>query len=153
MASACSIRVRGVVQGVGFRPFVYRLAQANTLAGWVLNGEEGVEIYLEGAGAGPAGFCARTQAEATSGRQHCGNGSSCRQTPLGLKEFTIRESQRSERPTVRISPDLPVCEQCLEELFRSGDPRYLVSVHQLHKLWPALHGRFSGCPMTVRTPR
>ena len=34
--SACEIRVRGVVQGVGFRPFVFRLAQANTLAGWVL---------------------------------------------------------------------------------------------------------------------
>jgi len=49
MAKACSIRVRGVVQGVGFRPYVYHLARANTLAGWVLNGEEGVEIYLEGA--------------------------------------------------------------------------------------------------------
>ena len=49
MASACSIKVRGVVQGVGFRPFVYRLARANTLAGWVLNGEEGVEIFVEGA--------------------------------------------------------------------------------------------------------
>ena len=49
MTSACSIRVRGVVQGVGFRPFVYRLACANTLNGWVLNGEEGVEIHLEGA--------------------------------------------------------------------------------------------------------
>lgn len=48
MASACSIRVRGVVQGVGFRPFVYRLACANTLNGWVLNAEEGVEIHLEG---------------------------------------------------------------------------------------------------------
>ena len=49
MATACSIRVRGVVQGVGFRPFVYRLAQANMLTGWVLNGEQGVEIHLEGA--------------------------------------------------------------------------------------------------------
>ena len=48
MPSACSIRIRGVVQGVGFRPFVYRLARENTLTGWVLNGEAGVEIFLEG---------------------------------------------------------------------------------------------------------
>ena len=48
MASACSIRVRGVVQGVGFRPFIYRLARANTLNGWVLNEDQGVEIHLEG---------------------------------------------------------------------------------------------------------
>lgn len=56
MPSACSIRVRGVVQGVGFRPFVYRLAHANTLAGWVLNAEEGVEIHLEGATEGLEAF-------------------------------------------------------------------------------------------------
>jgi hydrogenase maturation protein HypF len=56
MASACSIRVRGVVQGVGFRPFVYRLARANTLNGWVLNAEEGVEIHLEGAETGLEAF-------------------------------------------------------------------------------------------------
>ena len=49
MRSAYDIRVRGVVQGVGFRPFVYRLAHENTLAGWVLNDEDGVEIHLEGA--------------------------------------------------------------------------------------------------------
>ena len=44
MPNAYSIKVRGVVQGVGFRPFVYRLACANDLKGWVLNAEEGVEI-------------------------------------------------------------------------------------------------------------
>jgi hydrogenase maturation protein HypF len=42
------VRVRGVVQGVGFRPFVYRLARAYGLNGWVLNGEDGVEIQVEG---------------------------------------------------------------------------------------------------------
>ena len=47
-ASARFIRVRGVVQGVGFRPFVFRLARENALAGWVLNEETGVEIHLEG---------------------------------------------------------------------------------------------------------
>ncbi|HEY1338890.1 MAG TPA: acylphosphatase, partial [Bryobacteraceae bacterium] len=46
---ARSVRVKGVVQGVGFRPYVFRLARANSLAGWVLNEQEGVEIHLEGA--------------------------------------------------------------------------------------------------------
>jgi hydrogenase maturation protein HypF len=123
MASACSIRVRGVVQGVGFRPFVYRLARANTLAGWVLNGEEGVEIYLEGAEPGlqafvqdlktqppPAARIAEIEVQSAS--------------PVGLNEFTIRESQHEHRPTVRISPDLPVCNACLKELFDPSDCRY-----------------------------
>jgi len=46
---ARTVRVRGVVQGVGFRPFVYRLARANSLAGWVWNEPYGVDIHLEGA--------------------------------------------------------------------------------------------------------
>ena len=123
MASACSIRVRGVVQGVGFRPFVYRLARANTLAGWVLNGEEGVEIFVEGAQPGLQAFVQdlKTQpppaASIADIEVHAA-------APVGLNEFTIRESQRRERPTVRISPDLPVCEACLKELFDPADPRY-----------------------------
>jgi len=44
--------------------------------------------------------------------------------PVGLNEFTIRESQHRERPTVRISPDLPVCDDCRKELFDPADPRY-----------------------------
>jgi acylphosphatase len=66
MASACSIRVRGVVQGVGFRPFVYRLACANTLNGWVLNAEEGVEIHLEGAETGLEAFVRDLKAQPPS---------------------------------------------------------------------------------------
>src|SRR5271155_3763173 len=63
MASACSIKVRGIVQGVGFRPFVFRLAQANTLAGWVLNGDQGVEIHLEGAERDMASFVEEMQSK------------------------------------------------------------------------------------------
>jgi len=64
MISARSIRVRGVVQGVGFRPFIYRLAQEHGLAGWVLNGEDGVAIYAEGPEQKLAAFieAVRTQA-------------------------------------------------------------------------------------------
>ncbi len=124
MASACSIRVRGVVQGVGFRPFVYRLACANTLNGWVLNAEEGVEIHLEGSQSGLEAFVRELKAQpppAASIAQIDVQPA----VPEGFHEFTIRESQRRQRPTVRISPDLPVCNDCLQELFDPANPRYL----------------------------
>ena len=123
MASACTIRVRGVVQGVGFRPFVYRLARANTLAGWVLNGEEGVEIHLEGDEPGLRTFVEdlKTQPPPAASIAEIEVQSAA---PLGLNDFTIRESGRSKRPTVRISPDLPVCNACLKELFDPADRRH-----------------------------
>ncbi len=123
MASACSIRVRGVVQGVGFRPFVYRLARANTLGGWVLNGEEGVEIYLEGAEQGLQAFVREMKTQPPPAAS-IAEMEVQEVAPLGVNGFTIRESQRRERPTVRISPDLPVCDDCLEELFDPRNPRY-----------------------------
>ena len=123
MASACSIRVRGVVQGVGFRPFVYRLARANTLGGWVLNGEEGVEIYLEGAEQGLQAFVRQMKAQPPPAA-NIAEMDVQSVAPLGVNEFTIRESQRRERPTVRMSPDLPVCADCLAELFDPRNPRY-----------------------------
>jgi hydrogenase maturation protein HypF len=123
MASACSIRVRGVVQGVGFRPFVYRLARANTLGGWVLNGEEGVEIYLEGPERAVQAFVRdlKTQPPPAASIAEMEVNPV---TPLGVNEFTIRESLRGKGPTVRVSPDLPVCDECLAELFDPNDRRY-----------------------------
>lgn len=123
MSSACSVRVRGVVQGVGFRPYVYRLARANMLAGWVLNGERGVEIFLEGAELGLQAFVhdLKTQPPPAASIAEIEVSDA---VPIGLNEFTIRESQRLDRPTVRISPDLPVCDDCLEELFDPADRRY-----------------------------
>jgi hydrogenase maturation protein HypF len=121
--SACSIKVRGVVQGVGFRPFVFRLARANTLAGWVLNGEEGVEIFLEGAEQNLDAFVQELKsAPPTAAR--IAEIEVQTSAPAGLNEFTIRESRRLDRPTTRISPDLPVCAECLAELFDPGDERY-----------------------------
>jgi hydrogenase maturation protein HypF len=122
MTSACSIRVRGVVQGVGFRPFVFRLARAHTLTGWVLNAGEGVEIHVEGAserfdpfvsalrtGAPPAAAIASIDVMSAD--------------VAGLDDFQIRESLRPDQPVVPISPDLGMCEECLGELFDPSDPR------------------------------
>lgn len=123
MANACSIRVRGVVQGVGFRPFVYRLARANTLCGWVLNGDQGVEIHLEGNDEDMETFVREMQSKPPAAATI----SDVEIEPAlceGLTGFTIRESHHTERPTVRVSPDLPVCEECLQECFDPDNPRY-----------------------------
>jgi hydrogenase maturation protein HypF len=123
MTSACDIRVRGVVQGVGFRPFVFRLAQANTLAGWVLNDEEGVEIHLEGARPALDRFVRSLLVERPPAASiHAIDVHTA--LPSGFTEFTIRPSRLNGRPSVRISPDLPVCGDCLQELFDPANARY-----------------------------
>jgi hydrogenase maturation protein HypF len=122
MNSARFIRVRGVVQGVGFRPFVYRLAHAHGLAGSVLNGEEGVEIQVEGPESNLQNFLQELKTQAPPAAVIAEI--DVRPTiPTGLTGFVIRESQRREKPTVRISPDLPVCDACLQELFDPDDRR------------------------------
>jgi hydrogenase maturation protein HypF len=123
MATACSIRVRGVVQGVGFRPFVYRLATANMLNGWVLNGDQGVEIHLEGAEEGLDKFLREVESSPPAAAQ-VAEILVERATWEGLSDFTIRESERLDRPTVRVSPDLPVCDECLAEIFDPSDRRH-----------------------------
>jgi len=123
MPNAYSIKIRGVVQGVGFRPFVYRLARSNGLTGWVLNEEEGVEIHLEGeettlrlfieelkAQPPPAASIVTLRVMPTE--------------PAGCTNFLILTSQRQRKPTVRVSPDLPVCEDCLREVFEPQNRRY-----------------------------
>ena len=124
MASACSIKVRGVVQGVGFRPFVFRLARANTLAGWVLNGDEGVEIFLEGADQGLQAFVHALKTDSPLAAQITDIEVQS-SNPVGYGDFTIRESIRKNHPSARISPDLPVCNDCLSELFDPADRRFL----------------------------
>lgn len=123
MVTARHIFVRGTVQGVGFRPFVYRLAHAHNLSGWVLNGAEGVEVWLEGERAGLEAFLndlernpppAARIAEVTVTAAE----------PEGCAEFAIRGSERRDRPTTRITPDLSVCEACLAELRDPANRRY-----------------------------
>ena len=123
MPSAYFIKVRGTVQGVGFRPFVYRLARANDLKGWVLNAEEGVRIHLEGEKSNVQNFLEEI-------RTHPPQAAIIAEIsvepadPKDCAEFVIQESTGEHRPTVRISPDLPICENCVSELFDARDPRY-----------------------------
>lgn len=123
MTAARSVRVRGLVQGVGFRPFVFRLARANSLAGWVLNEAEGVDIHVEGSEPAVQSFLSELASQPPAAAQITAIDVRSSDA-VGLSDFTIRESRRNGSPSVRISPDLPVCEQCLDELFDPADPRY-----------------------------
>ncbi len=121
--TAVRVRVRGVVQGVGFRPFVYRRALAHGLAGWVYNGEDGVEIHLEGPAAAIQTFLDDLeQNPPPAARITVVETEAC--PPEGLPRFVILESRKDDRPTVRISPDLPVCAACLYEMFDPADRRH-----------------------------
>ncbi len=123
MSSAYSIKISGVVQGVGFRPFVYRLARANGLKGWVLNGEEGVEIHLEGEEEPLQSFLVEMKAQSPQAAA-IAEVSVASTRASGFTDFTIRESIGSGQLSVRISPDLPACENCLRELFDPQDQRF-----------------------------
>lgn len=120
---ALDVLVRGVVQGVGFRPFVFRTARARGLTGWVLNGEGGVAIHLEGSEAALDAFLRdlRTHPPAAA------RVDSIRAEavpPDGYPDFTIRESHAAGPPTVRISPDLAVCPTCQHDLNDPSNPRF-----------------------------
>jgi len=123
VTGACCIRVRGVVQGVGLRPFVYRLAHQNALAGWVLNAGEGVEIHVEGAQEQLHSFVLELSEQAPAAASIAAIEIEDA-TPSGLSEFTIRESDQGGVRTAPISPDLAVCARCLSELFDPEDPRF-----------------------------
>jgi hydrogenase maturation protein HypF len=120
---AVRIRVRGVVQGVGFRPFVYRLAQCHGIGGWVLNGDDGVLVVAEGTDDALARFVEEVRMRPPPAAEIA----SVEVTAVGavgFGAFEIRESTSGATPTVRIAPDLPVCDECLAELFDPADRRF-----------------------------
>jgi hydrogenase maturation protein HypF len=123
MTTACLIRVRGVVQGVGFRPFVYRLAQTYNITGWVLNGPDGVQIHAEGTEQELSGFLHDFR-HTTPPAAEVSEVEITAADPGEFSDFSIRESERSISPTVRISPDLPICDDCRSELLDPSNPRF-----------------------------
>ena len=117
------VRVTGTVQGVGFRPYVYRLAGELSLGGFVLNDAHGVLIEVEGdsdavdrfvarlsSGAPPLAVLERVDVEERSAS--------------GDVAFTIRESVSGEVPDAPVTPDTATCDDCLRELFDPADRRF-----------------------------
>lgn len=117
------VQVRGQVQGVGFRPFVYRLATGMTLAGWVRNVGAGVEIEIEGARAEVESFLRRLRSEAPRAAriEHMENTSAA---VAGTDEpFRIIQSTDSATST-SIAPDSALCGDCISEIFDPANRRY-----------------------------
>jgi hydrogenase maturation protein HypF len=118
-----SIGVRGIVQGVGFRPFVYGLAVKYNLKGWVYNTSEDVRIEVEGATEAIKQFERELETKAPP-LAHIENVTIEYHPPRGYKNFEIRQSQAQEGRYQLISPDVATCQPCLGELLNPEDRRY-----------------------------
>jgi len=120
---SASISVRGIVQGVGFRPFVYGLAVKHNLKGWVYNTSEDVRIEVEGEAEAVEQFELELEAKAPP-LAHIESVTIEHHPPLGYKNFEIRQSQAQEGKYQLISPDVATCQACLGELLNPEDRRY-----------------------------
>ncbi|HCF49253.1 MAG TPA: carbamoyltransferase HypF, partial [Syntrophomonas sp.] len=115
--------IKGIVQGVGFRPHVYRLAVGLGLKGWVLNSSSGVFIEVEGLTSRVDEFI-RTLLEQPPPLAVI---RSCQEEELPIQnfaDFVILESVKQETREVMVSPDIAICGDCRREVLDPGDRRY-----------------------------
>jgi len=117
------IDVQGVVQGVGFRPFVYRLATQFKLSGWVRNTSGKVEIEVEGKKSDLTEFLRqlKTNPPPMAYIEYVGTTYS---TPAGYPDFRIRASVSLKNNYQLVSPDIATCKDCRNEIFDPDDRRY-----------------------------
>ncbi len=121
--AAARLSIQGVVQGVGFRPFVHRLAIKHELAGWVRNGSGDVQIQVEGDPAAITAFVRDLRVEAPPlARIDELHAERCE--AAGLATFTILESRTEAGRRQLISPDVALCAACERELFNLADRRH-----------------------------
>ena len=116
--------VRGAVQGVGFRPFVYRLASELKLPGWVANTPQGVFVEIEGAKETLDQFLLRLQSEKPP-RSFIQSLEFSFLDSLGFTSFEIRESDGQGPKTAYVLPDIATCPECLAEILDPLNRRYL----------------------------
>ena len=115
------IHIRGIVQGVGFRPFVYKLAQRLGLSGYVLNSSAGVTIEAEGESGSLDQFVAGLAEEAPP-LAHIEHVTVTALEPVGYDGFVIQESREEAGQLVPVSPDISTCDDCMRD-FRSPQNR------------------------------
>ena len=116
------VDVRGVVQGVGFRPHVYSLAHRLGLTGTVWNSSRGVHAEVEGRSVDIDAFCARVGPEAPP-LAHVASVSWSEERPRGGTGFTISESESTPGRTF-VAPDVTVCDDCIADLADPTNRRY-----------------------------
>lgn len=123
LAIAQRIRIHGQIQGVGFRPFLYRLARRLGVRGWVRNRSGAVELHVEG---DPAQLCAFLQAIYREAPPLAQPQAPCVEAAeyLDCAEFHIQPSQPGAAGAVTVPPDYFVCADCLEEMRDSSARRY-----------------------------
>lgn len=115
--------LKGVVQGVGFRPFVYGLALRHGLTGWVNNSSAGVYIEVEGPKEAVEKFTQDLKKESPP-RARVASLDFFDLLPQGYKFFEIRESSEEEGEYQLISPDIATCPACQQEIFNPADRRF-----------------------------
>lgn len=116
--------VRGAVQGVGFRPFVHRLATGLGLVGWIHNSCRGVALEVEGPRKEVESFLIRLEAEKPA-RSFIQSLDTSWLDPVGHHTFEIRPSEAGGARTALVLPDMAACPDCLREIFDPLDRRYL----------------------------
>ena len=134
---AYSVKVNGIVQGVGFRPHVYRLAVEYNLKGWIINSSTGVILEVEGKEEDLREFMRRLQNEPPPRAviRSC----EMQEIPLhGFTSFTIKPSDDNGNTTAMISPDIAMCLEC-EGNQRHKGPALRLSFYQLYQLRSPLY--------------
>jgi hydrogenase maturation protein HypF len=122
-ATRLKLAVRGAVQGVGFRPFIFRLASELGLRGWVNNSSQGVFIEVEGPRPALEKFLLRLENEKPP-RSFIQSLEASWLDAVGYTAFEIRASESGGDKTALVLPDIATCPDCLREVFDPGNRRY-----------------------------
>jgi len=117
------ISIRGLVQGVGFRPFIYQLAIKYNLKGWVCNTSADVKIEVEGERTSLEQFLAELETLAPP-PAHIEDILVTSEPPAGYERFEIQGSISEKGKYQLVSPDIATCSDCLKEILSPGDRRY-----------------------------